>query len=106
MINRDIRDTVSSIGITGRRTMLPGTLDGMTHVCHFRHAFALDERRVRFLPEYAYGGSAKPVKPIHKAKGMWAVIQLVICADPKLVQSPKERFCSCCGDMISVFKSS
>ena len=71
--------------------MLPGTLDGMTHVCHYRHALALDERRVRFIPEYAYGGSAKPVKPIHKTKGMWAVIQLVICADPKLLQSPKER---------------
>ena len=36
----------------------------MTHVCYFRHALALDERRVKFLPEYAYGGSAKPlVKP-------------------------------------------
>ena len=57
MIDRDIRDAVSSIDITGRRrAMLPGTLDGMTHVCHFRHALALDERRVqRFLPEYAYG---------------------------------------------------
>lgn len=32
----------------------------MTHVCYFRHALALDERRVKFLPEYAYGGMAKP----------------------------------------------
>jgi len=38
--------------------MLPGTIDGMKHVCYFRHALALDERRVKFLPEYAYGGSA------------------------------------------------
>jgi len=30
----------------------------MTHVCYFRHALALDERRVKFLPEYAYGGAA------------------------------------------------
>ena len=30
----------------------------MTHVCYFRHALALDERRVKFLPEYAYGGRA------------------------------------------------
>jgi len=30
----------------------------MKHVCYFRHALALDERRVKFLPEYAYGGSA------------------------------------------------
>ena len=40
--------------------MLPGTVDGMKHVCYFRHALALDERRVKFLPEYAYGGSATP----------------------------------------------
>ena len=39
--------------------MLPRTVDGMTHVCYFRHALALDERRVKFSPEYAYGGSAK-----------------------------------------------
>ncbi|EGN98559.1 hypothetical protein SERLA73DRAFT_18293, partial [Serpula lacrymans var. lacrymans S7.3] len=26
------------------------------HVCYFRHALALDERRVKFLPEYARGG--------------------------------------------------
>ena len=31
----------------------------MTHVCYFRHALALDEQRVKFSPEYAYGGSAK-----------------------------------------------
>lgn len=28
----------------------------MGHVCVFRHALALDERRVKFLPEYANGG--------------------------------------------------
>ena len=61
--------------------MLPGTVDGMTHVCYFRHALALDERRVKFLPEYAYGGSAKPLKPMSNIKGTWAVIQLVIGAD-------------------------
>ena len=58
--------------------MLPGTADGMTHICYFRHALALDERRVKFLPEYAYGGSAKPVKATDKTRGMWAVIQLAI----------------------------
>ena len=41
--------------------MPPRTIDGMTHVCYFRHALALDERRVKFLPEYTYGGSAKPL---------------------------------------------
>ncbi|EEC00075.1 hypothetical protein MPER_00063, partial [Moniliophthora perniciosa FA553] len=29
----------------------------MTHVCFFRHALAIDERRVKFLPEFANGGS-------------------------------------------------
>jgi len=33
----------------------------MKHVCFFRHALALDERRVKFLPEYAYGGTANPL---------------------------------------------
>jgi hypothetical protein len=28
----------------------------MRHVCVFRHALALDERRVKFLPEYVNGG--------------------------------------------------
>ena len=32
----------------------------MKHVCYFRHALALDERRVKFLPEYAYGGTTLP----------------------------------------------
>ena len=72
--------------------MLPGTADGMTHVCYFRHALALDERRVKFLPEYAYGGSAKPVKATDKTRGTRAVIQLAIYPDRTLVQSPRERF--------------
>ena len=80
MTDHYIRDTVSSIGIVRGKTMLPMTVDGMTHVCYFRHALALDERRVKFLPEYAYGGSAKPRG---NTTGKWAVIQLVICGDPK-----------------------
>lgn len=59
---KQIRDTVSSIGIARGTHMLPRTVDGMRHVCYFRHALALDERRVKFLPEYAYGGAAKPPK--------------------------------------------
>ncbi|KAH9485829.1 hypothetical protein JR316_0002744 [Psilocybe cubensis] len=49
-------DTVSSVGIL-RGECLPETTSGMTHVCAFRHALALDELRVKFLPEYANGGS-------------------------------------------------
>ena len=39
--------------------MLPRTIDGMKHVCYFRHALALDERRDKFLPVYAYGGTTE-----------------------------------------------
>ena len=77
MSHCDIRDTVSS-----GRSMLPGTVDGMTHVCYFRHALALDERRVKFLPEYAYGASAKLLKPIGKTRCTWAVIQLLSALTP------------------------
>ena len=51
---------MSSIEIMRSKHMLPGTVDGMNHVCYFRHALALDERRVKFLPEYAYGGRTTP----------------------------------------------
>ncbi|KAF4618325.1 hypothetical protein D9613_011564 [Agrocybe pediades] len=54
------RDTVSSIGIVRGKKPLPGTIEGMGHVCFFRHALALDEQRVKFLPEYAYGSSTLP----------------------------------------------
>jgi uncharacterized protein (DUF2235 family) len=50
-----VRDTVSSIGFA-REISLPETTTGMQHVCVFRHALALDERRVKFLPEYVNGG--------------------------------------------------
>lgn len=43
--------------------MLPRTVDGMKHVCYFRHALALDERRSKFLPEYAYGGDTVERQP-------------------------------------------
>jgi len=66
-----LRDTVSSIGIARGSQMLPRTIDGMKHVCYFRHALALDERRVKFLPEYAHGGTAK--RP-EKSKGNIDVI--------------------------------
>ena len=49
--------------------MLPRTVDGMKHVCYFRHALALDERRVKFLPEYAYGGATEPPRT------SWEIIQ-------------------------------
>ena len=48
----------------------------MGHACYFRHALALDERRVKFLPEYAYGGlgppneSSIPGRPV-RVKEVW-----------------------------------
>ncbi|KAI0041622.1 WD40 repeat-like protein [Auriscalpium vulgare] len=53
-------DTVSSVGVA-RGPSLPETTTGMTHVCVFRHALALDERRCKFLPEYANGGNGPPL---------------------------------------------
>lgn len=55
------RDTVSSIGIV-RGKNLPGTI-APDNICYFRHALALDERRVKFLPEYARGGAGPNLVP-------------------------------------------
>ena len=44
------RDTVSSVGAF-RNKYYPGA-ERADNVCFFRHALALDERRVKFLPEY------------------------------------------------------
>ena len=71
------RDTVSSVGIVRGRKLLPGTAEGMDHVCYFRHALALDERRVKFLPEYACGGTgpsqskAESQKRFSNVKEVW-----------------------------------
>jgi hypothetical protein len=54
IINTLYRDTVSSVGIR-KEKILPST-DTCDHICYFRQALALDERRVKFLPEYVYGG--------------------------------------------------
>lgn len=48
--------------------MLPGTVDGMKHVCYFRHALALDERRVKFLPEYSQGGLSRGSGKVKEAE--------------------------------------
>ncbi|KAJ7711632.1 hypothetical protein B0H16DRAFT_1667731 [Mycena metata] len=66
-------DTVSSVGIF-RGQPLPLTTSA-DHICHFRHALALDERRVRFLPEYVHsagpeGQTRSEAKPGEKQKDM------------------------------------
>ncbi|KAG1769921.1 hypothetical protein EV702DRAFT_679221 [Suillus placidus] len=53
-------DTVSSVGIR-KQKILPST-DTCDHICHFRQGLALDERRVKFLPEYVYGGMSNRPK--------------------------------------------
>ena len=42
----------------------------MKHVCGFRHALALDERRVKFVPEYANNGAA-PDSEREDIKEVW-----------------------------------
>ena len=44
------RDTFSSVGIF-RDKHYPGA-ELAENICFFRHALALDERRVKFLPQY------------------------------------------------------
>ena len=51
------RDTVSSLGHI-RSIDLPKIVGNEDHICIFRHALALDERRVKFLPEYRYNHGA------------------------------------------------
>ncbi|KAJ3889763.1 hypothetical protein GG344DRAFT_51003, partial [Lentinula edodes] len=60
-------DTVSSIGIA-RGPTLPETTTGMKHVNIFRHALALDERRVKFLPEFVNGGLGPADKSLDDSK--------------------------------------
>jgi hypothetical protein len=63
------RDTVSSIGIVrGKPLPLTWTAE---HICIFRHALALDERRVKFLPEYVAGD--RSILPLEEASGLSAM---------------------------------
>ena len=64
------RDTVSSVGFL-RGPTLPETTTGMEHVCIFRHALALDELRVKFLPEYCNGGKGPDNNSKGDVKEVW-----------------------------------
>ena len=75
------RDTVSSVGfLQGAR--LPETANGMKHVCAFRHALALDERRVKFLPEYANGGSAPEGENVKEVWFAGSHSDMCVCSYP------------------------
>ena len=47
------RDTVSSVGF-GRGDVCLSASSAAAHACHIRHALALDECRVKFMPEYSF----------------------------------------------------
>ena len=42
---------MSSLGLIKQDVHITASAS-VTNTCHFRHALALDERRVKFLPEY------------------------------------------------------
>jgi hypothetical protein len=105
------RDTVSSIGIA-RGPSLPETTTGMHHVCVFRHALALDERRVKFLPEYANGGLGPIVKSDKAStkksnvKEVWFAgthsdMQVVFICDCMLYELTS-RICSGGGNVVNM----
>jgi len=60
--------------------------DPITNVCFFRHALALDEARVKFLPLYVNGGATSSATPAVKEvwfpgnRGHMYVSQLSILA--------------------------
>ena len=62
------RDTVSSVGAF-RDKNLPLT-DTANHICYIRHALALDERRVKFLPEFIYSNTPASQSPQPDATGL------------------------------------
>ena len=81
-----IRDTVSSVG-TSNTKRLPRTVEFNDDICFFRHALALDERRVKFLPEYVCGGES--YNPPHKDQ------------DTKHMRVKEVWFAGCHSDMYS-----
>ncbi|KAG1765631.1 hypothetical protein EDD22DRAFT_774857, partial [Suillus occidentalis] len=64
-----IGDTVSSVGVVRGKT-LPSTINGDHHMCYFRHALALDERRVKFPLEYIHGANTEGSHP-DRIKEVW-----------------------------------
>lgn len=82
-------DTVSSVGIF-RGKSLPMTDQVNSQICYFRHALALDERRVKFLPEYVCGGVSD---------GDLAYINAEGSANPGMVRTKEVWFAGCHSDI-------
>lgn len=54
------RDTVQSVGLIPKHLPFSGSNNA---IVHFRHALALDEHRVKFIPSFCTGkGKAKDIK--------------------------------------------
>ena len=53
------RDTVQSVGLIPKHLPFSGSNNA---ILHFRHALALDERRVKFFPSFCTGGKPKVEK--------------------------------------------
>ena len=54
------RDTVQSVGLIPKHLPFSGSNNA---IVHFRHALALDERRVKFIPSFCTsGGKPKPTR--------------------------------------------
>jgi uncharacterized protein (DUF2235 family) len=57
------RDTVQSVGLIPRHLPFSGSNNA---IVHFRHAIALDEHRVKFVPSFCTGGKSKADKDKHE----------------------------------------
>ena len=69
------RDTVSSLGLIKRDVHVTESAS-VINACHFRHALALDERRVKFMPEYflemnAHHSAGSPRSAVSDVKEVW-----------------------------------
>ena len=58
-ISHPRRDTVQSVGLIPKHLPFSGSNNA---IVHFRHALALDERRVKFIPSFCTGGKPKPTR--------------------------------------------
>lgn len=50
---------------------MPGTEEAPPSVCYVRHALALDERRVKFEPEYIFPRTPEARQPNPRWKEVW-----------------------------------
>ncbi|KAF8597367.1 hypothetical protein BDV93DRAFT_404760, partial [Ceratobasidium sp. AG-I] len=81
-------DTVSSVGLF-RSKLLPMT-ESCEHIVRFRHALALDERRVKFLPEYAIQPDDQPKDGNHIKEVWFSGTHSDMCALSWMMQEAEE----------------